>query len=214
MRPIVFTVGPLAAANATNIRTAAIIAAGTLTLDGTLVTGGVAILDTARRVLFTFAGDGSGLTLTLTGTNWAGDIISETLAGANANTTYSVLSYKTLVSVVSSATLASNVSIGTNQIADSPWIRLDEWALPNLTVQCVVSGTINYTVQQTLDDPNSPTNPVAVASITWSDSVAATAATATTTLANPLLWVRVRVNTMTNPGAVTTTAIQTGVMPF
>jgi len=214
MRPIVFTVGPLAAANATNIRTAAVIAAGTLTLNGTLVTGGVAILDTARRVLFTFAGDGSALTLTLTGTNWAGDIISETLAGANTTTTYSVLSYKTLVSVVSSATLASNVSIGTNQIADSPWIRLDEWALPNLTVQCVVSGTINYTVQQTLDDPNSPTNPVAVASITWSDSVAATASTATTTLANPLLWVRVRVNTMTNPGTVTTTAIQTGVMPF
>lgn len=49
----------------------------------------------------------------------------------------------------------------------SPWVRLDSWAPGGVAVQLVVTGTVSYTLQQTLDDPNSPTNPVAVNSVTW-----------------------------------------------
>jgi hypothetical protein len=34
-------------------------------------------------------------------------------------------------------------------------------------IQCTVSGTANYTVQQTLDDPNSLISPVAAALVSW-----------------------------------------------
>lgn len=49
----------------------------------------------------------------------------------------------------------------------SRWVRLDNWAPGGVAVQLVVSGTATYTLQQTLDDPNSPTNPVPVNSVTW-----------------------------------------------
>ena len=62
------------------------------------------------------------------------------------------------------------VTVGTNGVAASPWVRLDDWNSNYVTVQCVVSGTVDYTVQQTLDDPNSLSNPVAPQSVTWSSS--------------------------------------------
>jgi hypothetical protein len=64
------------------------------------------------------------------------------------------------------------------------------------------------------DDPNSPTNPVAAADMTWSTLVAAAAATAITQFAFAPTWVRVQVNSFTaGAGDVTTTLAQTGVVP-
>jgi hypothetical protein len=215
MRPIVIAVGPLASASATNIRTASSIAgSGAVTLNGTTVSGGVATLDTQRRVLFTSAGNDSGITFTISGTNNNKDLISETLTGGNATGVYTVLDYKTVTSVTASGASAGNVSIGTNGIAGSPWVMLDPWADPTVSIQINVSGTANYTVQQTLDDPNDPMNAVSAASVTWINSadtnvVGATAAAQSNYNFVPR-YTRILLNS--GSGTVTGTFIQTGVV--
>lgn len=215
MRPIVITSGPLASASTTNIRTAATIAgAGAVTLNGALVSGGVATLDTMRRVLITSAGNDSGITFTLTGKNSDGDTLTEVLTGGNTTGAYSVLDYKTLTSVVASGASAGNVSIGTNGVGGSSWVMLDPWALPAVAMQFTASGTVNYTVQQTLDDPNDPTNAVAAASVTWVDSADSSVVGATTTqqtnYAFTPRYVRVRINS--GSGSVVGTISQSGVV--
>jgi hypothetical protein len=214
MRPIVVTAGPYVAASASNIRTASSIAgAGAVTLNGSLVSGGVATLDAQRRVLFTSSGNDSGITFTISGTNASGDLISETLTGGNAAAVYTILDYKTVTAVTASGASAGTVSIGTNGVAGSSWVRLDEYALPNLSIQAVVSGTINYTIQQTYDDPNSATNPVLPSAVNWVQLVAAASASAVSNVAYQPVFVRVLVNSNTNPGALTATFLQTGVVP-
>jgi hypothetical protein len=215
MRPVTVTVGPLAAPSATNIRTASSISgAGAVTLNGSLVSDSVATLDTPRRVLFTSAGNDSGITFTVTGTTFANAPASEVVTGANASTVATVLDYKTVTSVVASGASAGNVSIGTNGVAGSPWVRLDEWSWPNAAVQVDVSGTVNYTVQSTLDDPNDPTNPVALASVNWVDSSDSNVVNATATKQSSYSYlpkyIRVLLNSQTNPGYVSATCLQAG----
>jgi hypothetical protein len=171
MRTIQVSVGPLAAASATALRTAASISvAGTVALNGALVSGGVATLDKPRRILFTSSGDDSGITFTVTGTTFAGSSATEVVTGGNATTATTVLDYATVTSIVSSGSSAGTVSIGTSGVAGSAWVRLDEWASNYTAIQTDVSGTVNYTIQQTLDDPNDPTSPVAIASVVWFSS--------------------------------------------
>lgn len=161
------TVGPLAAASATNIRTASAFTAGVLTLNGTLVSGGIATLDNPRRVLFTFAADESLNSFAVVGTNWAGGAISETVTGTTPGTVATVLDYKTLTSVTAASNGAGNLSIGTNGVAGSNWVQFDHYTMGGVAFQCNVTGTVNYTVQQTLNDPNNTVNPVSPASIVW-----------------------------------------------
>ena len=80
MRPIVVTVGPLAAASANNIALSQTPGgAGALTLNGSLVVGGVAILDVPRQVRITTTADETAKTFTIKGTDWAGSPISEVM---------------------------------------------------------------------------------------------------------------------------------------
>lgn len=214
MRPITVTAGPLAAADADGIAQAQQ-PASTFTLNGALVSGGVAELGAPRRVLITTTANETGVNFTVEGTNLAGDVLSETLPGVNNSTTYTALDFYTVTSVTKDAALAGNVTIGTNGIGGSPWIMLDPWALPNTALQLTVSGTVNYTFQTTLDDPNSPTNAVAAASMTWvsSSDTAVVGATATkqTNLFFTPAYVRVLLNS--GSGTVTLTATQNGVVP-
>jgi hypothetical protein len=210
------SVGPLAAASATNIRTASTFAAaGLQTLNGSTVVSGVAVLDAARTILFTFAGAEAGLIITVVGTGagtpapW----ITETIAGpAGAGTVASLLKYNSVISVTSNQLTAGTVSIGTNTLNYSGWIQFDRYAKAGVAVQLVVVGTVNYTLQQTLDDPNSTVNPVAPASVTWVNCADATVVGATanmqTNYAFPPAWVRVLLTSGT--GSVAATFIQGG----
>ena len=79
--------GPLAAAAATGIALSQSGTAGTaLTLNGSLVTSGVANLGSiARRVIVTSAGNDSTNTFTIVGTDRYGRTQTEVLTGANAS---------------------------------------------------------------------------------------------------------------------------------
>jgi len=216
MRPVTVTVGSLATAVANNIALSQTPVAGSLTLNGALVVSGIAVMDTPRRVLVTTTGNESSNTFTIYGTNWSGNAISETFLGPNAGTAYSVLDYATVTKITVSANAANALTVGTNGVASSPWVRLDEWALAQVAIQCDVTGTVNYTVQQTLDDPNSPTNPVAPASMIWVNSADANVVNATTTqisyFAYAPIWARVLLNSGTEN--VVARFSQLGVAPY
>ena len=215
MRPITVTVGPLVAASANAICLSQTPSAGALTLNGASASGGVATLDTARRVLITCTGNESAKTFTISGTSWSGSTQSEILAGTNASTSQSVLDYKTVTSITISATAANALTVGTNAVASSPWVALDSWAMPMTAIQCTVSGTANYTVQQTLDDPNSLISPVAPALVTWVNHPDANLVGASTTVQGNYgyapVFVKVTLNSGT--GVVTATISQASVVP-
>lgn len=180
MRPITVTVGPLAAASANNIATSQTPgAAGPLTLNGSLVAKGVAVMDNPRRVLITTAD--TTHTFTISGTTPTGTLQSETVTSGGTNV-QSMLDYATVTSIVISGAATGAVTVGTSGVASSPWVRLDEWANSQTSIQCNANGTVNYTVQSTLDDPNSATNPVAPSAVQWVPSNDTNAVNATGTV--------------------------------
>ena len=217
MREITFSVGPLAAASANAIclsQTPG--AAGNLTIAGALASGGVATMDTPRRVLITAAGNESTKTFTIYGTNWSGQNISETITGPNVSTAQSVLDYATVTRISISAAAAGAITVGTSGVASSQWVMLDHWANAQTAVQAVVSGTANYTIQQTLDSTNSTTAPVAPTSVTWFSSADAAVVNATASAQSSYAYspTMVRVTLNSGSGSVTVKLVQFGVVPY
>jgi len=215
MRTIQVSVGPLAAASATALRTAASISvAGTVALNGALVSGGVATLDKPRRILFTSSGNDSGITFTVTGTTFSGNSASEVVTGANSTTATTVLDYATVTSIVASGASAGTVSIGTSGVAGSPWVCLDMWAPSFISIQTNVTGTVNYTIQQTLNDPNDPDFPVALASVNWINSNDTAVVSATTSQQSNYIFSPKFARVLLNSGTGSVTAIfaQSGVV--
>jgi hypothetical protein len=208
MRPVAVTVGPLAAANASNICTSQTTAgAAALTLNGTLVSGGVATLDKPRRILVTNAGNDSGISIIFTGTNGQAQLITETVAGTSGSTAYTVQDFATVTKAVTTgATSASGVTIGTNAIASSWPVFLDHHALAPTSLQVVVTGTVNYTVQQTLDNPRT----VGFASLNWfaSSDSAVVAATASAQSNYAYLPFAARILLNSGTGSATFTVLQ------
>ena len=98
----------------------------------------------------------------------------------------------------------------------SPLVRLDEWAPAHVGVQLSVSGTVNYTLQQSMDDPNSPTNPVPLASMTWVNCADTAAVGASTSIQTNYQFVPLfcRVVLNSGSGTVTATFVQASVVPF
>jgi hypothetical protein len=50
-------------------------------------------------------------------------------------------------------------------------VRFDDWAPNYISVNCSVTGTANYSVQTSLDDPNNIANPVSAGDMTWVDAL-------------------------------------------
>lgn len=186
---------------------------------GALTVGnyGVATLDTARRVILTSGGDDSAISFVVSGTNNAGDPISETVTGANAGVASTVLDYLSITSIRSSAAVATTVTVGTNGIAGSPWVRFSDWnSGSQTTIAAVVTGTANYSIQLSMDDPNLVSNTVAPntyqttpAGMTWIDSLDTTVVAATATKASYFnytpIFARVLLNSSTGTGNVVAT---------
>lgn len=215
MRPITVQVGPLAAPSANNISLSQTPSGTTpLTLNGSLVSNGVAVLDTPRRALVTVNADEHTKTLTFVGTTFGNAPASETLTMPASGTVFTTVDYKTITSIAPSASFAGAITVGTNGVASSPWVAFDSWAAGNISIQVDVSGTVNYTAQQTLDDPNSPTNAVALASVTWVNSTDSAVVSAIAAAQSNYLFIpaygRILLNSQTNPGFVTATYIQAG----
>ena len=182
-------------------------AAGDLTIDGALASGGVATLQStagqARQVLITTVSDESGKTLTVYGTNHHGETISETVTGPNATTGTTSLHFRTVTRVAVSAAFTGAVTVGTNGVGSSSTTILDIYAMPfNVAVGCTVSGTVNYTVQYTLDDPQG------TSARNWNNhaTIASKTAAFDGAISSPVTAIRTLVNSGT--GTVTTNILQ------
>lgn len=145
-----------------------------------------ATLDVARQILFTPAGNDSGITYTISGTDGANTPISETVAGvANPATAVTTLNYKTITSITTSGAVASTMTVGTNGVAYSQWVPFDPYAAnAQVAMQFTVSGTVNYTLQLTLDDCTTLNNPTIYQRpdlMTWVNSTDAAVVNATST---------------------------------
>ena len=198
----------LTAASANNIALAQSLgAAGNLTLNGSTVSGGIATLDTARRVLITSVGNDSGKTWTVTGTGGNGVLFSETLAGANATTVQSVNDFATITRISLNAATAGNVTVGTSAVGSTqPWV-VDVWANPaTFGYQIVVTGTATYNIEGSLDDL-SPQWDVNNNIETWNTLVDGSTGTSTKgTLNGPATMIRLTVTSGT--GTVTAKFVQ------
>ncbi len=209
MRPITVSVGPLAAASANNICLSQGPSSGAATINGSTASGGVSTLDKARFIIITSAGDDSLLTWTVTGTDGAGNLISDQFAGKNG-AAQSNMNFLTVTGVSSSVSTASTFTVGTNGLAASSPVRFDDYAFGPTFAQVNVSGTVNWTLQGTNDDPNDIANPVSRYLMVWS-STAPTMLIAQTTTAQvqmdcPPKFVRLLLNS--GSGSATATFVQ------
>lgn len=207
----------LAADDASCIATAQTLsAAGAFTLDGSSAAGGIATLDTGRRVLLTFAADESGTNFAISGTLENTSVpISETVAGT-ASDAATVQDFATVTGASADAATAGNVSIGTNTVGSSPWNLVNYDISPvNLSFGGVVGGTVNFTVEYTYDDPllqggsNFPPRAPAVPTAWALTAITGKAADTDGTINDPIYAWRVTVNSGTDP--VTVTAVQAGI---
>ena len=87
-----------------------------LTLGGALTSGGAYTADTgtARQITLLSAGDDSGKTFTVVGTDIHGDALSETVTGADTGTATSTGYFATISSITAVGNPAGNMSAGIN----------------------------------------------------------------------------------------------------
>ena len=83
-----------------------------MTLTAAAGTGAFHATDQAAKVTLTSGGNISGVTITLTGTDIAGNTLTEDIAGPNANTVTSTKFYDTITSVAGDGSIGTNTSIG------------------------------------------------------------------------------------------------------
>lgn len=141
------------------------------TLASTTIYGNqVTTLDTPRRMLVTASGADGGKIVTIIGTDWNNSVITENVTVVSSSTAQSNLDFKTVTNVYVSAATTGTISIGTSGVASSAWVRLDEYTTFPTAIQVSVTGAVNFTLQQTLQDPSSPTNPVQPYIISWINS--------------------------------------------
>ena len=150
MRPYQLTTTSFTAADPDGIATSqSPSGAGNLTLVSSTVT-----LTPPRFVTITSAGDDTGVTFTITGTRPGGSTQTEVVTGANAGAATSTLTFETVTSIAISGASAAAVEAGFTQSGYSDWLPLDIYT-PNqvTTISATVSGTVNYDIQYTNEDP-------------------------------------------------------------
>ncbi len=144
-------------ASAATAALAAIAASQALGAAGPLVlAAGAASLGSFQQpVIITSAGNDSGITFKITGTDYGGSPVSEVLAGANVGAATSVFMYSSVSSIVASGAVATTVEVGTGATQYSPWLILGSKANAYSTnLRGVILGASATYVVQATSDPN------------------------------------------------------------
>jgi len=223
MRPIIVT-KTLVASSANNIALSQTPTSGTaLTLNGSTVSGGVAVLDTQRRILLTYGNEASPRTMVITGTDDAGMVISETLSipSGAPGTVPTLQNFKTVTSALPlGGGWSAAVTLGTNTVGSTPWFVPTAHIAPfELGVGLVLlSGAATFSFEATREVVNAqpavlPVGasiaPPIVNSVEW-PGLAALAATTygSVTAASINGW---RLTVLTGTGLVECTVTQSGI---
>jgi hypothetical protein len=174
--------------------------AGNLTLNGALVSGGVFTENGifGRQLVITSVGNDSGITFTVTGTCPDGVAQSEVITGPNATLTESSKYFRTVTQIATSGATANNVTVGTVDEVATNTIPLNSRSSDPATIAVDVTGTINYTVQETFHEVLTLSSPNQNA--TWYNVLDFTTATTdiVASLTRGATGVRLLVNSYTN----------------
>jgi len=197
--------GPAITVGAGGTGTQKVVSTTSLALNGTLVNAsGVVVLDTPRRILITTTD--TTTKFTINGTSPSGSFLTETFLVVGG-ATYSNLDYATVTSITLSQGTTAAVTAGTNGIASSLWVRFDDWANTQVTIQCNVSGNCNYTVQSSMDDTDTVfATPVLPSAVAWVASNDLTVVNAATTQQSNWMFAPVYARVLMNSGNGTVTA--------
>jgi len=130
--------------------------AGNLTLGGALTSGGVYTAadgaNIARQISVLSAADDTGRTLTVTGTDADGRAQTEAIVPANAGTKESVKYWATVTQIAIDAGAAGNLSVGTVDELSSNTFPLNRYSAQGALCQADFTGTIDITVQVTVQE--------------------------------------------------------------
>lgn len=148
--------------------------AGSFTLNGAGVTSGEWVTPDlfAKQIGFTSTGNISARTFTVTGYQDKNRtiLITETLSGPNNNTVETINYFYSIQSISSDGAVATNTKAGPVDEAISQIIPIKRTSSDRnqreVGLTFIVTGTINYTVQQTNDDVQSLTD----RTFNWLDS--------------------------------------------
>jgi len=152
MRTVSITKSLVAAVTNGIAQSQSLASAGTLTLNGTLVTAGVANLGSQRRVVITSAGNDSARKATVVGTADSG-ARSEIITLGSAAAVVSVNDFLTVGTVSIDGTIASTVTVGTNGTGSTDWIMPNFHLTPfDVTINTELSGAATYNVETTQDN--------------------------------------------------------------
>lgn len=94
-----------------------------LVLGGALTSGGAVTFDEPRNITILSAGDDSGISFTVTGTDEQGDAVTESITGANADTATGSTFFATISQIAAVGNPAGNVSAGSGASIASPIFR-------------------------------------------------------------------------------------------
>lgn len=190
----------------------------TMDINGNAASGGVVNFPAPRRLVVRGMDSASeGIIITVTGEDETGGPQVENFRILVQNTDYTgKLEFQTVTEVRANIGGIGTVEVGTSGIVGSNWARLDTWAIGPTLVQINSTGSANYTLQTTLDDPNSATNPIDSDDVRWFPSsdtnvVNATGSKQTKLDVNPV-FVRLLINS--GVGNVQATIQQTGSPTF
>lgn len=110
-----------AAIDADGISVAAAVADdANLVLGGALTSGGAVTFDEPRNITILSAGDDSGISFTVTGTDEQGDAATESITGANAGTATGSAFFTTISQIAAVGDPAGNVSAGSGASIAAP----------------------------------------------------------------------------------------------
>lgn len=129
--------------------------AGDFTLNGVLVSGGVATLDAAQKVSFTSGSDESGDTYTVTGTDNDGRALIETLSGPNATTVKTTEYFKTVTQISTDGAATGAITIGSGDEGVTQTIPTDILSNPfslSMGVTLTSGASLTYEAQHTFHD--------------------------------------------------------------
>lgn len=127
--------------------------AANLTINGTFASGGAVSLNHGHLIKFTSLSNISNRTFTITGTDFRGLAMTETVTGPNATSVFGTKYFKTISQIAISGAAAGALTVGTDGTSASQWVPADRHVTPfNIGLFAVPSATLTYTVQHTPDD--------------------------------------------------------------
>lgn len=124
-----------------------------LTITGTLASGGTVTFTQPQHVTVYGGSNESGRVFTVTGTDRYGNVMTEAITGPNATTVAGAKNFATVTGVTTDDNTVGAVEVGVDGTCESQWYVLnyrgDNF---NVGIGCTLTATATYAVQHTFNN--------------------------------------------------------------